>query len=178
MNVYVNPPFGRGWYIVVNGKREYIWPQDRKAQLEKFQVEEYAKGGPSTVAEAHAESRFKKWAKDYKEVNIGDWIKRCADEGEVKNVVALIPAYPGTKAWQKNVWKRAQAVFFPEGRLYFRLVHKVPCPCMLVTCPGYNLVEKTGPAPMDCAMPLWTPDKRVVDRFGQVFSQHGHVELL
>ncbi len=172
-NVYVNPPFGKGWWkpalhyekctydeksasgpctCGALGRRDYIWPGDRKAKKAEL-----------------SKADFNAWIKPYTLADIGHWIKRSADYGDQKrNVVGLIPAYPGTKAWQRHVWKRARAVFFPEGRLHFRLVYNTP----------EGIYEKSGPAPMDCALPLWTRDNKLVDRFGDVFTQHGHVQVI
>jgi hypothetical protein len=44
--------------------------------------------------------------------------------------------------------------------------------------PDGSAIEKSGPAPMDCAMPLWTHDHAIVDRFCKVFDEHGHVQLI
>jgi hypothetical protein len=155
-NIYVNPPFGKGWYKTLDdGRREYIWPSDRKAKKAEL-----------------SKADFKAWIKDYKLVDIGHWIKKCADTAagpSRSNVVGLIPSYPDTRAWHNHVWPRAQVIFFPKGRIHFRLVYSQP---------DGSTIEKTGPAPMACALPLWTQDPELVDRFGQVFSQHGHVQLV
>lgn len=152
-NIYVNPPFGKGWWKMdVNNVREYIWPSDREVAKKTMTKKD-----------------FVTWTKQYKPVSIGTWIERCAIYGGSENVVGLVPSYPGTKAWQKHVWKRSRAIFFPEGRLYFRLI---------TLQPDGSLEEKTGPCPMDMAMPLWTPHQQIVDRFGEVFSKHGHVQVL
>lgn len=172
---FENPPFGKGWWkprehqpqcnrvVVSSGppycacgaanRRDYIWPGEREAALLKL--------GPAA---------FKDYIKPFKLVTIGDWIRRAADYGAAgKDVVGLLPSYPGTKAWQRHVWPKAQAIFFPEGRLHFRLVY---------TMPDGELVTKTGPAPMDCALPLWTRDLALLERFHKVFSRWGHVQLV
>jgi hypothetical protein len=153
-NIFVNPPFGKGWWKPnAAGRRDYIWPSERKAKKAEL-----------------SKTDFNAWIKPYKLADIGDWIKRCADYGEGdRNVVGLIPSYTGVKAWQRHVWKRASAVFFPEGRIHFRLVYLQP---------DGSAIEKSGPAPMDCAMPLWTHDHAIVDRFCKVFDEHGHVQLI
>jgi hypothetical protein len=194
-SAFMNPPFGKGWWkskphqsqcngLLVDGgfgppycacgagrQREYIWPADRAAKAGEFLTQAQAVTGmppsaPKTVK--LAEALFKAWAKDYTLVDIGDWIERAADFGDYMSdgVVGLIPGYPGTKAWQDHVWPRAKRVFFPRGRLHFRLVY---------THPDGTVEEKTGPAPMDCAFPLWTCNLYVVHAFEQAFGKFGRV---
>jgi hypothetical protein len=166
LTAYINHPFGKGWWRprphqpqcnqieVRHGppycacgsarRRDYIWPADRK-NLTKEQLKQYKPVGPI------------------------DWLKRAADFGlEAKDPpaasIGLTPAYPGTKAFQTQIWKRATRVFFPEGRLHFRLVHELP---------DGSMVEKKGPAPMDCCLPLWTRSLDVVERFEKAFRKLG-----
>lgn len=184
-NVYVNPPFGKGWWrpaahtkIACLGwagkgvcscgaseRREYMWPAERAALVKAIET------GRPVNANSGLQSRaeLKKYLATFKPVSIADWIEKCANYGDLgAGVVGLIPAYPGTRAWQRHVWKRARAVFFPSGRLHFRLVsHYVDSSGQSIT------VEKTGPAPMDCAMPYWGP--LGAGDFKRVFEPHGHV---
>jgi hypothetical protein len=192
---FMNPPFGKGWWksvehqpqcnrIAVDGgygppycacgaarRREYIWPADRAAKLEEL----IAAAGVELDLEPFqdkvkklAEARFKKWAANYTLVDIGDWIERAAGYGDTmeQGVVGLIPSYPGTRAWQEHVFPKARRIFFPKGRLHFRLVY---------TQPDGSTVEKTGPAPMDCAFPLWTHNLYIVHAFEQAFGKFGRV---
>lgn len=180
--IFCNPPFGKGWWrplphqpqcnkIVVDGgagppycacgaerRREYMWPAERKALMESV------KAGTLTKAQ------LKALLDEYTTVSIADWIKLCADAGTApavtREVVGLIPAYPGTKAFQDHVWKRARAVFFPRGRLHFRLVYQ--------TTEGPY--EISGPAPMDCCMPYW--GHHYVNKFKAVFEPLGKVVIL
>ncbi len=46
----------------------------------------------------------------------GRWLARCADH---RNATALIFARTETEDWVEQVWKRAHAVLFLWGRLYF-----------------------------------------------------------
>ena len=45
-----------------------------------------------------------------------DWLARCADHG---NAIALIFARTEVEQFHRQVWERATAVLFLEGRLYF-----------------------------------------------------------
>jgi hypothetical protein len=188
-DAFVNPPFGKGWWkwkehaptctggardnswceCGAAGKREYIWPSDRDAKKVELALVHGWEDEQKKVLTKPGKKAFDAWAKDYTLVSIGDWIRRCADYGAGLNVLGLIPSYPGTQAWKKDVWKRAKAVFFPEGRLHFRLVY---------TLPDGSTVEKTGPAPMDCALPLWTRDLDLVDDFRRIYTPYGHVQRL
>jgi hypothetical protein len=171
--IYVNPPFGKGWWKANNtGRRDYIWPSNRNIQLEGLTAKYTLQGVLGAEQKALVKKDFNAWIKPYTKVDIGDWIKRSADYGSdrydcARSVIGLIPAYPGTGAWQKHVWPRARAVFFPKGRLHFRLVYLQP---------DGSTVEKTGPAPMDCALPLWGLDH--VHKFHKLFSKRGHVQLI
>lgn len=150
--IFVNPPFGKGWwkpYDTDPNRRLYIWPSDR-AKLK---------------AEMSAPD-FQKLMKEFELVSIGDWIERCRCYGNLATVVGLFPCYPSTRAWQTHVWPHAQAVLFPKGRLRFRLVYQGPD----------GVTEKTGPAPMDCSLVLWTPERAHLDRFKDVFKKLGHVQ--
>lgn len=49
----------------------------------------------------------------------GDWLERLADHG---NGIALIFARTETDDWHQQVWKRAQAILFLHGRIYFHHV--------------------------------------------------------
>lgn len=46
----------------------------------------------------------------------GQWLERCAEH---RNATALIFARTETKDWIEHVWKRAHAILFLWGRLYF-----------------------------------------------------------
>lgn len=157
---FVNPPFGKGWYKArPDGRRDYMWPAERAALVSNT--------GPFTGL---SKAEVKKILAEYTPVSIADWIKKCAEvghheEADSPRVIGLIPAYPGTKAWQQDVWPRARAVFFPKGRLHFRLVYAQP---------DGSTVEKTGPAPMDCAMPYWGPTGGL-QAFVDAFRKMGHV---
>lgn len=49
----------------------------------------------------------------------GRWLNRCAEHG---NAIALIFARTETEMFFNNVWRKADAVFFFEGRLFFHRV--------------------------------------------------------
>lgn len=185
-DIFVNPPFGKGWWkpahtdeclsseynvacICGMTKRVYIWPSDREAKMEQLKAQFCLEGLVGDALTKATKKAFDKWAADYTMVDIGDWIERCALAGVHKNTIGLLPSYPETQAWFNDVWPRARALAFPKGRLHFRLVY---------TLPDGTTVEKTGPAPMACALPLWTPDDAVVARFDNVYSEIGKVVLL
>jgi hypothetical protein len=180
---FMNPPFGKGWWKLRGcenqvcacmgtcREREYIWPGDRSAKLEALirqAKEELGTHNKTPEVEKLAESRFKAWAKDYTLVDIGDWIERAAAAGNAmeQGLIGLLPSYPGTRAWPEHVFPKARRIFFPKGRLHFRLVY---------TQPDGTTIEKTGPAPMDCAFPLWTHNLYIVHAFEQAFGPHGRV---
>ena len=48
-----------------------------------------------------------------------DWMKKCADHG---NAIALIFARTETKGFHREIWEKADAVFFFNGRLAFHHV--------------------------------------------------------
>jgi len=167
--IFVNCPYGKGWYFLDdNGKRNYIWPADRRQMQDLL---DNASTDPASHPNIDVKA-LRKLLKSLVQVNIGTWIERCADAGEAgSSVIGLIPAYPGTKAWHKDVWPRAKAVCFPKGRLHFRLVsiHTMPDGTT-------RLVENNGPAPMDVALLLWG-DKHIAE-FKDVFDSIGKVVLL
>lgn len=223
--VFVNPPFGKGWWrpkqhlegcdvqttIAPNNihctcgaaaRREYIWPQDRKAWILEAQVEilqargsgpqliDRLKAGDLTKKElaqvlnpevkSLAAAKLKARFAEYQVADLGCWIQRCADEGNFAvldhtkrfmvypGIIGLVPAYPGTRAWHKYVWPRARAIFWPKGRLHFRLVYQNP---------DGTTTEKTGPAPMDCCLPYWGTGK-YLEPFKAAFRDIGHVQEL
>jgi hypothetical protein len=49
----------------------------------------------------------------------GDWLEKLADHG---NGIALVFARVETEDWHTHIWPKANAVFFPEGRLFFHHV--------------------------------------------------------
>lgn len=49
--------------------------------------------------------------------HVWEWLERLADHG---NGVALIFARTETEGFFRTVWERAKALYFLEGRLYFR----------------------------------------------------------
>lgn len=172
---YVNPPFGKGWWFPAahtdlrcamraigevknpcvcgaEGKREYVWPAERAQKK-------------ATMSDA----QFKAWIKPQKLVSIADWIQLCSRTNVYKDTttIGLIPAYPGVKVWHTDVWPTARAIFFPEGRLHFRLVDSVT-----------GDVVNDGPAPMDCCMPYWGEGGMRLVRFQKYFSKFGHVQVL
>ena len=180
---FMNPPFGKGWWklrgcenkvCACSGdckKRDYIWPADRAAKLKQFEEQagqELDLEPWQDKVKKLAETKFKAWAKDYTLVDIGDWIALAAAYGPVmeQGVIGLLPSYPGTKAWQEHVFPKARRIFFPKGRLHFRLVY---------TLDDGRTIEKTGPAPMDCAFPLWTNNLYMVHEFEKAFGPHGRI---
>ena len=48
--------------------------------------------------------------------HLGHWLRKCWQYG---NAMALIFARTETEAFFRNVWERADAVFFKKGRLHF-----------------------------------------------------------
>lgn len=64
-----------------------------------------------------------------------DWLARCADHG---NAIALIFARTEVEQFHRQVWERANAVLFLEGRLFFhhsdgrRAAHNGGAPSVLV----------------------------------------------
>lgn len=193
---FMNPPFGKGWWkpaehqsqcnqIAIDGgygppycacgaerQRQYIWPADRAAKHMALEAEvrQEIHEGKVDLGDMRkvVQARMKTWTKDYTQVDIGDWIERAASAGAAmeQGLIGLLPSYPGTRAWQAHVFPKARRIFFPKGRLHFRLVY---------TKPDGSVEEKTGPAPMDCAFPLWTNTPYTVKAFEQAFGPHGHI---
>lgn len=135
--VYMNPPFGYAWYQldVETARRKYIFAQQYK-QLDATEK--------------------KRWTR----TTITDWVKLASLKAPFTDSVGLIPAYPGTSTWQDYVWPTAKAVFFPRGRLSFKL----PPP------------QKPGPAPMDCALVYWGDE--YWEPFCAAFADAGKVIVL
>ena len=77
------------------------------------------------------------------------WLAKCADHG---NAIALIFARTEPEQFHRQVWDRATAVFFFEGRLFFhhpdgrRAKHKCGAPSVLV-CYGEEAVARVSSAP-------------------------------
>lgn len=76
------------------------------------------------------------------------WLAKCADHG---NAIALIFARTETAAFHRQVWRRADAVFFFEGRLTFchpdgnKAKANGGAPSVLV-CYGKKAVSRVGTA--------------------------------
>jgi hypothetical protein len=91
---------------------------------------------------------------------INVWLALCCGASwQGSQVVALIPAAVGAKYFHHWVWKSAQAVCFPEGRLRF----------------GGLADGGKNVAPMDCCLPYWG---NRVDRFEYAFRDLGKVVRL
>jgi len=89
------------------------------------------------------------------------WIGRCADEAQDCTVLALVPARTDTRWWHEFVVAQAQAVCFWRGRLKFGLP------------PGYEGPQNGATFPS--ALVLWSPLRRMADRFAAVLAPHGAI---
>jgi hypothetical protein len=84
------------------------------------------------------------WCNPPYDQDAGKWLARCADHGDA---LALIFARTETAQFHRQVWERATAVFFFEGRLTFRLPDGAPArangraPSVLV-CFGLRAVDR------------------------------------
>lgn len=87
-----------------------------------------------------------------------DWIKKCVAENTHANVIALIPANVDTKVWQGQVFHWASKICFLKGRV-----------------PFVDDKGNSGPAPMACAMVLFSFNAEIEDRFEETFSKLGFV---
>lgn len=56
------------------------------------------------------------WCNPPYDMQTGQWLRKCADHG---NAIALIFARTETEDFHRQIWDRADAVFFFEGRLTF-----------------------------------------------------------
>ena len=88
------------------------------------------------------------WCNPPYDQEIGKWLDRCAEHGDA---VALIFARTETRDFHRQVWERADAVFFFEGRIEFRLPsgrrpnHTGGAPSVLV-CYGDRAVQRVKQA--------------------------------
>ena len=98
---------------------------------------------------------------DYIKSSISDWIKKCIDTSwgsPNRSLVALIPAHVDTKIWQQYIFKTHTKVCFLKGRVNY-----------------LRTDGKTGPAPMACALVLWTGNPDVKERFNEAFESRGYI---
>lgn len=182
-SIFVNPPFGKGYVHKVI--REFMMPKAFRIAVEEKRV------NPN----------------DWNLYTIERWAERCekAARDHASNVIGLVPAYVDTATWQKHIWPVATHVFFPKGRLKFRLP-PVRCDAndtggrcenegawytrgidksKIVVCDLHKsrilLPKRWGadPAPMACALPLWSGgDPAVAKRFCDFFRPKGVVITL
>ncbi len=135
-NVWINPPFGNGYYRTTEGKIECL----SRAEFKLLTDEE---------------------KELYSKKVIKDWIKKCST-CDAKQVLALIPSYTDSTAWQQIVFPSCDAICFLAGRVNFDLAG-----------------VKQDSAPMGMAIVLWAntdlTDLTVLDRFREVFSRLGTV---
>lgn len=185
---YVNPPFGYAWYKyegVVHDCAKLACPEAHQPRRRRYIfAQQYKK---LSAAEK------KTWIR----TTITDWVKLCALKAPFADIIGLIPAYPGTATWQDYVWPAASAVFFPRGRLSFRLPpalctwsetlgctslatwrgeHALTCDEHKPLAAGKLAPYKDGPAPMDCALVLWGDE--FVENFANRFADDGKVIVL
>lgn len=98
-----------------------------------------------------------------KSSTIADWVRKMLGAHRQYNseVIGMIPAAVGTHHFHEFVWKNADAICFPEGRLSFG---------------GKPADGKKGDvAPMDVCLPYWG---RFPDRFERTFMAIGYVDRL
>ena len=88
------------------------------------------------------------WCNPPYDQEAGEWLARCADHGRA---IALIFARTETAQFHRQVWERADAVFFFEGRLTFCHPNGMPAranggaPSVLV-CYGHEAVGRVEAA--------------------------------
>ena len=115
------------------GKGEDVWltPPELIASLGPFDLDPcFSAPRPWDTAERHfgpeaagglgglfAEWSGLVWCNPPYDQEAEKWLEKCADHGDA---IALIFARTETRAFHSQVWQRASAVFFFEGRLRFR----------------------------------------------------------
>jgi hypothetical protein len=154
-SVYVNPPFG---VCYVNVEKDSVLTPKEFRRLTK---------GDKEYVPTKEDAEF---ASSHRRTDIKMWLQRCADarKDHGSEVIALIPAAVDTAHWQKNIFKTADAVCFPKGRMKFG----VPPPP--ADMPEVEKLKwpKAGPAPMATALPYWGSN---TTGFIDVFEQFGTV---
>jgi len=179
-NAYVNPPFGA---YFMDAQKRIVLPKDMKDICERgcyyvnketgnilsyVAAEKFDCWGPDFSNSYHCrefrsdeddETSFKKEANEFKALftrhSIKDWARKTVEEHQKGlEVIVLIPAQPGTAAWQLYIHKHKKAVCNLKGRLKF-------------------IGAKAG-APMDCVAVYFGPR---ADKFKNAFQHLGHVDL-
>jgi hypothetical protein len=79
-------------------------------------AEHYGPDAAGGLGGLHAPWRGMVWCNPPYDQEAGAWLARCAEHGRA---LALIFARTETEQWHRQVWERASAVFFFEGRLTF-----------------------------------------------------------
>lgn len=151
---YVNPPFGRSYMHQACKTICFTRRTKKRSKTGRMkEVTEFICPGCERVLDRE----------NVKGSSIADWVRKMLGTHRQlgAEVIGLIPAAVGTAHFQEFVWKNADAVCFPEGRLSFE------------GKPAEG--KKAEVAPMDVCLPYWG---RLPDRFERVFSALGHVERL
>lgn len=141
-----------------NGEKIWLTPPELIRQLGPFDLDPcYSEPRPWPTAAQHygpdvadglgglaADWRGLVWCNPPYDQEAGKWLSRCADHG---NAIALIFARTETETFHRQVWRRASAVWFFEGRLTFhypsgaRAKANGGAPSVLV-CYGSQAVER------------------------------------
>lgn len=96
----------------------------------------------------------------YKRYSIYDWVFKCVQSYQlIRHLFLLIPAAIETRHFHDFIYSTATAILYPKGRI------------------GYldEKGEEIGSPPMASVLIYWGED---VEKFNDVFSRLGHVEIL
>jgi hypothetical protein len=173
-NAYVNSPFGR--YHFNPATREVLAPKEVEERARTLLVESARVGGSTGIAvtekvmRANNAAAKKAVLEGFDSHTIADWVEKCrvAHEQQGMDIIQLGPASVDTAYWQDNILVNATAALLIRGRLRFELVDFTTG----------KVVSVGDPAPMACALSLWTNDVGVLTEFRKVFEEHGRVLLL
>ncbi len=144
---YVNPPFGV-YFMKNDTSKDILLPKELKAACEILCTDP-KKPTPAekkTIRELRAQ---------YTRFTLKDWAKRITEEyRKGLETIVLIPAQPGTGAWQEYIHPNKRAICNLAGRLRF--------------------IGAEAGAPMDCVL-IYFGDRP--EEFRSAFEELGHVDI-
>jgi hypothetical protein len=173
-NAYVNSPFGR--YHFNPKTREVLAPKEVEERAVARLIESARVGGSTGIAvtekvmKAHMAAAKKAVLEGFEPHTIADWVEKCRAEHQTSgmDIIQLGPAAVDTVYWQDNILVNATAVLWIRGRVRFELVDMVTM----------QVVSVGDPAPMACALSLWTRNWKVLAAFKRVFAEYGRIQVL
>lgn len=177
-NAFVNSPFGRYWIHDIS--KDIMAPGEVEEKALVKVSADMAQAGvamtPDALKKAAKKDKVLRKAvqtakatllEGYTSHTIGDWIQKCREQHVAydMDVIQLGPASVDTAPWQTTIADSAAAVLFIKGRVRFELVD----------FETLKVVSVGDPAPMACAISLFTSSQAVLKRFCEVFADHGQV---